>query len=179
MMIKQLLSFAFVISLLAFASCEKESTTDEAPAQIDNYINFNVDQVFVECDFKVILQDHVFNAYYKQGEAIELQRLVENGSPQRMIFKMDRIDLENTSLPITINYSSKFDEPTISATYVDADNVPFGTNINNGQDFSLTINSYDDQVINCSFSGSLFSGITSNPKVDFTEGDVNLELEEY
>jgi hypothetical protein len=64
-------------------------------------------------------------------------------------------------------------------TYVDASNMPFGTNINNGQDFSVTINGYSENIINCSFSGTLYSGVTSNPEVVITEGDLNLELVEY
>jgi hypothetical protein len=177
-MIKKIFTLALIISTLGYSSCKKETTT-EPPVQIDNHINFKANGTQVNASFKVILQDPVFNAYYKQSNAVDMQRLVENGNPQRLVFAIDRIDLDNTVFPITINYSTKFDEPTVSVTYVDENNLPFGTNINNGQDFTLVINGYSENVINCSFNGTLFSGITTNPTTEITEGDLNLELVVY
>ena len=177
-MIHKLFTFLLLVGCLFSSSCKKETTTPP-PATIDNHITFMADQVEVIAKFKVILQDPIFNAYYKQGKSIDMQRLVENGNPQRLVFNIQRIDLESTTFPITINYSDDFTKPTVSATYVNAQDLPFGSNTANPDDFSLTINSYTNNIINCSFSGSLFSGVSTQPEVVLTDGKVNLELVEY
>lgn len=171
------LTLIITILLFSFGSCKKETAT-EVPNQVDNYITFSIGTTIIEAKYKVLLQDDLFNGYNVLSKSISLQRLVTNGSPQRIIFAIDRLDLNTKTLPITIKYNTNTAEPTVSVTYVNADNMPFGTNINNPDDFTLTINSYTDQVLNCSFTGKLYSGISSNPNVDLTNGSLNLELVE-
>ncbi|MFT4753100.1 MAG: hypothetical protein ACI85Q_000636 [Salibacteraceae bacterium] len=178
-MLKNVIPFIFMLSLLSLSSCKKDSTSTDPPVTVDNYINFTVDQVQVNATFKVLLQDHVFNAYYTQANSIEMQRLVENGNPQRLIFKIDRIELATVTYPLTIQYSTDYSLPTVSVTYVGENNMPFGTNTNNGQDFTLTINSYDNNVINGIFSGTLYSGVPATPTIVVADGELNLELVEY
>lgn len=173
--------FVFIlglITLLGYSSCEK-APEPEPPTTVDNHITFSVNNQEVIAKYKVLLQDEVFNAYYKKSETIEMQRLVANGNPERIIFSIQRFDLLNTSFPVTIKYSTLQDEPTLSATYVSSDNMPFGTNINNPDDFSITVNSYTNNVLNCNFTGKLFSGNTTKPSVDITNGEVNLEIVEF
>ncbi|MGB0806594.1 MAG: hypothetical protein ACPGRC_07880 [Salibacteraceae bacterium] len=177
-MLKKAFSLILIISALGYSSCKKEEEV-QPPSEVNNHITFNADGDLLELKFSVLLQDPVFNAYYVDAESIDMQRLKENGNPQRLVFALDRIDLENTNLPITIHYSTNFNEPTVSVTYVDDSNTPFGTNTNNGQDFMVTINEYSNNVINCSFNGTLYSGNQTNPSVEITNGEVNLELMEY
>lgn len=177
---KQLLVFLLLIGLVGFNSCEKEDPiTTPAPEVIDNYLIFTVNQTEVEARFKVILQDEVFNGYEKATHTIQIQRLKENGNPQRLLFKLERIDLANTTFPITLKYSTDQSEPTIGATYVDESNVPFGTNVNNPDDFSMTITSYENGLLQGTYAGTLFSGVTNNPKANITDGELNIELVTY
>ena len=174
-MVKNFALLILVIGLFNFSSCTEKNTTP-APAVVDNHINFTLDGTKTKAKFKVLLQDEVFNAYYTAAKSIDMQRLVVNGSPEGLIFKIDRISLDKATLPITIKYSVNQDKPSLKVTYVSPDNMPFGTNISNPDDFSLTINSYSSKVINCTFSGVLYSGNSNRPKVDITDGALNLEL---
>ena len=171
------LTFLSVIFLFTLGSC-KEEALPETTDKIDNHITFNIGTEVIEATYKVILQDELFNGYRVNNKTISLQRLVTNGSPERIIFAIERMDLINANLPITLKYSSNSSTPSVSVTYVNKDNMPFGTNLNNPDDFVLVINHYSDKVLNCTFNGALFSGNTSNPSVLLTNGQVNLELVE-
>jgi hypothetical protein len=175
---KQLLLLFAIISLLGYSSCKKEDTP--APAiQVDNYIKFKANQTQVDAEFKVILNDEVFNGYFQNANALEMMRLVANGSPQGIYFKIHRIDLKNAVYPLSIKYSLVQSEPSLQVTYTTDENVLFGSNTNNPDDFTLTILSYDNQVINGTFTGTLYSGISSNPTVDIADGTFNLEIVEF
>ncbi len=178
-MIKYVWIALLALTTWVITSCKKEESTIIPPVEVDNHINFKANDTLVTANYKVLLQDPIFNAYYKQGQALELQRLVENGNPQRIMFRVDRIDLENIDFPITINYSIDHNHPTLSTTYVNTLDIPFGTNINNAQEFSFTINSYTDRVLNGHFEGTLYSGNPADPKVTISEGVLNLQLNEY
>ncbi len=178
MMLKRLSLFIAVIGLLGYSSCTKEQT-GVPPVQIDNYIKFKANQTQVDAEFKVILNDEVFNGYFKASRGLEMMRLVTNGSPQGIYFKILKIDLENAVYPLTIKYSLLPDVPSLRVTYTTDANMLFGSNTNNPDDFSLTILSYESKVINCTFSGTLYSGISSDPMVEITEGTVNLEIVEF
>ena len=177
-MFKQLSLFIAIIGLLGYASCKKEEAP-EPPVSVDNYIKFKANQTQVDAEFKVILNDEVFNGYFQTAKALEMMRLVANGSPQGIYFKIHRIDLKNAVYPLTIKYSLVQAEPSLQVTYTTDDNVLFGSNTNNPDDFSLTILSYDNEVINCTFTGILYSGISTNPTVDITDGTLNLEIVEF
>ena len=177
-MFKQLSLFISIISLFGFASCKKEEAP-EPPVPVDNYIKFKANQTQVDAEFKVILNDEVFNGYFQTSKALEMMRLVANGSPQGIYFKIHRIDLKNAVYPLTIKYSLVQAEPSLQVTYTTDENVLFGSNTNNPDDFSLTILSYDNEVLNCTFTGTLYSGISTNPTVDITDGTLNLEIVEF
>lgn len=176
---KNLSLFILISSFLAFQSCKKTNTDTNTENPVDNHITFKVNQIPVEAKFKVILQDQIFNAYFKKNLAIDMQRLVKNGNPQRLIFKVDRIDLENITFPYKINFSLLQSESSVSVTYVDADNVPYGSNTSNPDDFTLIVNSYSNNVLNCSFTGNLYAADPTQQPAIITNGTLNLELVEY
>tara|TARA_R110002050_G_scaffold109799_1_gene221398 strand:- start:129624 stop:130157 length:534 start_codon:yes stop_codon:yes gene_type:complete len=176
---KNQFSIIVLLSLfLGFGACKKTNLTPP-PEVIDNYMIFTADQVKVEARFKVILQDEIFNGYFKDTKTIQMQRYMENGNPQRLIFKIERIDLANTTFPVTIKYSIDQGEPTVGVTYVDVNNLTFGTNINNPDDFTLTLTGYENNLLQGTYAGNLFSGITTHPKVEITNGELNIELVTY
>lgn len=164
--------------LLVSASCKKDAVP-EPTVKIDNYITFKVDNTQVEARFKVILQDEVFNGYDHSAKYLEMQRLVANGNPQRLMIKIENIDLRTAVFPLVVKYNALGNAPSLAITYVDGNDIPFGSNTVNPDDFSLTINSYEKNVINCIFSGLLFSGLPTNPQVEITDGTLNLELLSY
>jgi hypothetical protein len=176
---KNLSLIILVSSFVTFQSCKKTGTDPTPETPVDNHITFKVNQTSVEAKFKVILQDQIFNAYFKKDQTIEMQRLVENGNPQRLIFKVERIDLENITYPYTVNYSIKPSESSVSVTYVNANNVPFGSNTSNPDDFTLIVNSFQNNILNCSFNGTLYAADPTQQPAAITSGTLNLKLVEY
>ena len=162
--------FILISSFFTIQSCKKSSGDGgTAPTPVNNHISFKVNQTPIEAKFKVILQD----------QTIEMQRLVANGNPQRLIFKVERIDLENIDFPHTVKYSILPSESSVSVTYVDENNVPYGSNTSNPDDFVLTVNGYSNKVLNCSFEGSLYAADPTQTPAVISEGTLNLELVEY
>ena len=177
-MINKLFTFLLLAGFLAYSSCNNDDPVEEPPVLIDNYIQFKADGNFVDCDYKILLQDPVFNAYYVNGESIEMRRLVTDANTEGMTFQIDRFDMENTSLPVTLNYSADLSQPTVTAIYTNDQNISYGSSSDETK-FSITINSYKDNLINCNFSGTLFTSGTNTQEITLTEGDINLELIEY
>lgn len=172
--------FILISSLFMIQACKKSSGDNGTPPTlVNNHISFKVNQTPVEAKFKVILQDQIFNAYFVKDQTIEMQRLVENGNPQRLIFKVERIDLKNIDFPHVVKYSLLQTESSVSVTYVDEKNVPYGSNTSNPDDFVLTVNGYDNKVLNCSFEGSLYAADPTQTPAVISGGTLNLEMVEY
>lgn len=174
---KQLFFFSIFSLILGFSACKSEAP--EPTPLVNNHITAKVDQVTVNADFKVILLDYVFNAYYPVAKYVEFQRIVDNGNPQGFHFKIERIDLETITLPFTVNYSTVQTESTVSVTYWDENETPYGTNVNDPSEFELVILSFNDEVINCTFSGILYGADPTVPPITVEDGVVNLLLVEY
>ena len=174
---KQIFLFSIFSLILGFSACKSEEP-EPAPV-VNNHITAKVDQVTVKADFKVILLDYVFNAYYPVAKYAEFQRMVANGNPQGFHFKVDRIDLETITLPYTVRYSTDQTEPTVAVTYWDENETPYGTNVNAPAEFELVILSFNDEVINCTFSGLLYGADPTSSPITIEEGIVNLLLVEY
>ena len=174
----KLLTIIILFSYVTFSSCKKEEPEEEPEVKIENYIQFKANGEFVDAQYKIILQDALFNAYYLEDNYIEMRRLIENANTQGMAFQISRFDMENTKLPVTISYTTDLSLPTVTAIYTDVQNVSYGSSSDPSK-FSITINSYDEKVINCTFSGKLFTSGVNTQEVSLTEGNVNLDLIEY
>ncbi len=177
-MINKLLTFLSLASVLAYSSCDNDDPMEEPPILLENYIQFKADGNFIDCDYKILLQDPVFNAYYVKGESVEMRRLVTDANTEGMNFQIDRFDMENTALPVTITYSTDLSQPTVTAIYTNDQNVSYGSSSDDTK-FSITINSYEENLITCNFSGQLFTSGANTQEITLTQGVVNLELIEY
>lgn len=174
----KLFAIIILISLVTFSSCKKEESVEQPEDKIENYIQFKANEEVVDAQYKIILQDELFNAYYPNENYLEMRRLVENGNSQGIAFQISRFRMENSKLPITISYSTDLLLPTVTAIYTTDQNVSYGSSSDPSK-FSVTINSYDEKVINCNFSGKLFTQGANPQEISLTEGNVNLELIEY
>lgn len=174
---KKIFLYGFLSFFMGFSACKTNEPTPEPV--VNNHITAKVDQVTVKADFKVILLDYVYNAYYPTAKYVEFQRLVDNGNPQGFHFKIENIDLENITFPYSVRYSALQTESSVMATYFNENDEPYGVNTNDPSEFELVILSFTDEVINCTFSGTLYSANPSAAPVNITDGVVNLLLVEY
>jgi hypothetical protein len=172
--------FSIIIALLlVFSACDKKDDKgdDQQNLADEAYMTANVNGQEVRADYKVILQDIVFNAYFPSDGLVEFQRLVANENPQGFYAVLKRTILETLNYPHTF-HPSKNNTQRLSFTYFDTENTSYTHNLVDTNEFSLTIDSYNSKnVITGSFSGMLYS--KNKDSVNITNGKFVIDLKKY
>lgn len=155
-MMKPPLFLALIISLFHLSSCKKDEP--QAPDySTGNSVSFEVNGTAKNLTYKVPASDPFFNAYLFEDQIIQIQRLVSQGSPEGVNFTFDRIKLDQLNLPATFGYSNDSNSISLSFFYYDENNVSYGQNILDPDDFQLELSSKTNDVLEGSFSGRLYS----------------------
>jgi hypothetical protein len=172
--------FSIIIAaLLVFAACNKDDDNGEDQQNLadEAYMTADVNRQEVMADYKVVLQDIVFNAYFPSDSLVEFQRLVGNENPQGFYAVLNKTILETLDYPHTFRPSNK-DIQRLNFTYHDTANTSYTHNLADTTEFSLTINNHNSKhVITGTFSGKLYS--QDKDSVNITNGKFEIDLKKY
>lgn len=170
----------FLFALLAFATiaCNRDDDDeDQQPLVDDSFVRAIVNDSLVLADFKVILQDPVANAYFPSQQFLQVQRFVENGNPQGFNIVVERINLDQLTLPAIISHSDDLSEPTLIFNYYDDRDSVYLQNIADPSSFTLTLNSFVQDNLIGTFEGELFT--RSQDSVRISQGQFEVALRRY
>ena len=168
-----------IAALLGFAACDKddENSEDQQNLADEAYMTADVNGQEVMADYKVVLQDIVFNAYFPSDSLVEFQRLVGNENPQGFYAVLHKTILETLDYPHTFRPSNK-DIQRLNFTYYDTANTSYTHNLADTTEFSLTIDNHNSKnVITGTFSGTLYN--QDKDSVNITNGKFEIDLKKY
>ncbi|KAB1064922.1 hypothetical protein [Salibacter halophilus] len=165
-----------IAALLMFAACDKDEE-DQQPLADEAYMKADVNGREVNADYKVILQDIIFNSYAPEDSLVQFQRFVANQNPEGFFATLHKTNLDALNYPHTFYPSSK-DVQRVDFIYYDTKNAVYTHNILDSTEFSLTINSHNSKdVIIGTFSGMLYN--QNRDSVNITNGKFEIDLKKY
>lgn len=176
--------FLLLITILIFSitSCQQEDPDPvPVPDAFDYYIAAKVDNIQVSA-FSNPGNSPFGSSFDPDQRMVQFQRYVSENTTQGWNFFINNLDLDNITYPKTIKYTNFSTDPLPEVIYNNGMEGAKGNFVVNNLDsnlFSITINSYTNDVIEGTFSGKLRWGSGYDSTLTFTDGEFKVPLFRY
>lgn len=165
-----------LISFVFLSACSGGSSTDEVVVPDNSFIRFKVNGVEKEYKTIPILQERQFSAFFPSKKNVLIQRFDASTPDKSFQFNFKQTNLLTISYPKS--YTAKQDDkvPSVTCGYTENDSF-YGMNILNPSSFSVSLDSYESNVVKGSFAGSLY--VSKTDTVSITDGTFKIKLRTY
>lgn len=172
---------------ICFSNCKKKSpalvdtipVTSTSPTE---YIRAKVNGTLVEATYKFPNSDVVSNPYHSADQRFQMERYVSSSTSQGYEIFLQDLDLDHITYPTTIRQTNLSGDPYPEMIYNNGNSGADGNFLINNLDstlFSITFSSFNNDVLQGSFSGKLRWGSNYDSTLTFTDGEFKIKLIRY
>jgi hypothetical protein len=163
-----------VLLLIAFG-CKK----DETGSSDDYFIKSNVNGVLVNATYTLPNSDLVSNAYDSEYHMFQIERGISASSSQGWNIIIRELDLDAITYPTTLTYS---DHPDMDILYNNGTSGAQGNFLLDDYEtnpFSITLDSWSDDILEGTFEGKLRWGGGSDSTTTINDGEFRIKMIRY
>lgn len=167
-----LLIFGAMMFVLSCSKKEESSPKKE----FEGYISASIMGKNIKAEYKPVLGDPLYNAYYKAEKNILFARRLDSKKTHGFRIEINDVDLDQVNFPIVLQHNTA-GNPRVNLAYTDENDSLWQMNIAAPMMFQLTLDKYQNNRISGTFGGTLYLSEKDSLKID--NGKFEIELNIY
>lgn len=168
-------SLFLLLMLNLFSFCSKKESISEVK-EFEGYVIAHINGDKIRADYKPILGDPVYNAYYKSEKNILFSRRLNSKQKHGYRIEIKDVNLDQVNFPLKLQHNTS-GNPSVNFAYIDENDSLWQMNIAAPMMFELNLEKYQNNRIYGTFEGILYQSMQDSLVVK--EGKFEIELKIY